>query len=160
MSAKQGKDRGGRGAAGRGGRGRGNTYAPANGATKKGMCAALEHHIFDYGQKDSADQMRTTWDKIVSFAGTTYAVEIKNELLYKEPFILPEPEHTQTVLDDHKETVRITGINNARTIAAQEAATILLLSQAATSASATLELARLQNQIAEEAHKSTKPLPI
>ena len=116
------------------------------------MFAALEHHIFDYGQKGSADQMRTTWDKAVSHAGTTYAVELKNELLYKEPFILSEPEHTQAVLDDHTEHVRVTGINNARTIAAQEeAATILLLSQAATSASATLELARLQNQMAEEA---------
>ena len=66
---------GGRGSGGRGGRGkggRGSSYAAASALKIKGLCTALGHHVFDYGQKGSADQMRNTWEKIVHHVGTIY----------------------------------------------------------------------------------------
>jgi hypothetical protein len=86
MSGRGGRSgrsgRGGRGtSSGRGGRGRGNYYSSAGAAVKhKGLCAALSNHVFDYGQKGSADQMQTTWDKIVQHVGTIYGHDISNEI--------------------------------------------------------------------------------
>ncbi len=62
----------GRGRGGRG-QGRGNNYSgtgAAAAAKHTGLCSALGNYVFDYGQKAAADQMRTTWEKIVHHAGT------------------------------------------------------------------------------------------
>jgi hypothetical protein len=65
-------------------------------AKHKGLCAALGIHVFDYGQKGAADQMRTTWEKIVHHVGTIYG-----ELQKKKTVIIDEPKHTQDVLNKH-----------------------------------------------------------
>ena len=69
-----GDDRGG------GGRGRGCSYNNNTSNKKVGLCKDLEHHIFDYGSKTSADLMRTTQEKIVQYAATKYGGDIANEL--------------------------------------------------------------------------------
>jgi hypothetical protein len=83
----QGSGRGLRGAySGRGGRGQGNNYSgTSTGGTvkQKGECIALGEHVFDYGQKGSAHQLRTTWEKIVNYTGTTFGQDICNELQYR-----------------------------------------------------------------------------
>jgi hypothetical protein len=93
------KPRGGRGRGtshGRG-RGRGNYYSGSGAtvATQKGLCAALTSHVFEYGQKGAADQMRTTWEKIVHHVGTIYGHDISNELQNKKTVTILKPEHTQ-----------------------------------------------------------------
>jgi hypothetical protein len=67
MSVRGGRGRGYHGnrdgnCGGRGrGKGRGNSYTSNVTAAKhKGLCAALGSHVFDYGQKGAADNMRTT----------------------------------------------------------------------------------------------------
>jgi hypothetical protein len=43
---------------------------------QEGLCAVLLENTFDYGQhKDLADQMRTTWEKIVHHVGTIHGRE-------------------------------------------------------------------------------------
>jgi hypothetical protein len=68
---------------------------------KSGLCAALGNNVFDYGHRAAADQMRTSWEKLVQFVGTNYGQDISNELQNKIPVILSEPIHTPEVLARH-----------------------------------------------------------
>jgi len=96
------KGRGGRGNTNnRGGRGRGRGKHPASAtaATKhKGLCAALGVHVFDYGQKGAADQMRITWEKISHHVGTIYGSDISNELINRTKFIITPPKYSEDVI--------------------------------------------------------------
>ena len=82
---------------GRGGRsgrnscsGRGQNYSSdGTGGGKQGSCSALGNNVFDYGQKASADQMRTSWEKLVQYVGTSYVHDISNELQNKIAVVLP-----------------------------------------------------------------------
>jgi hypothetical protein len=86
MSGRGGRnnDRDGRGHGGanRGRRGRvqGQNYNGSVNAAKRGMCTNLGTNVFDYGQKSAADQMRTSWEKLVQYVGTNYGKEINNKL--------------------------------------------------------------------------------
>jgi hypothetical protein len=70
-------------------------------AAKSGLCAALGSNVFDYGHRAAADQMRTSWEKLVQFVGTNYGQDISNELQNKIPVVLSEPVHTPKVLARH-----------------------------------------------------------
>jgi hypothetical protein len=61
----RGGSRGGRGS--ERGRARGQNYTGARMAAKSGLCATLGNNVFDYGHRAAADQMRTSWEKLVSF---------------------------------------------------------------------------------------------
>jgi hypothetical protein len=115
MSGRAGRNnsRGGRGSGGRSrGRGRGQNYSGTTSTTKKGLCDALGANVFDYGQKAAADQMRTSWEKITEYVGTTYGQDISNELQNKTTVTIAEPTHTLTVIARNatrlSEMVRIT----------------------------------------------------
>jgi hypothetical protein len=81
--------------------GRGQNYTVTRTAAKSGLCAALGINVFDYGHRAAADQMRTSWEKLVQFVGTNYGQDISNELQNKIPVILSEPVHTLEVLARH-----------------------------------------------------------
>jgi hypothetical protein len=83
------------------GHGRGKKYAGTRMAAKSGLCAALGNNVFDYGHRAAADQMRTSWEKLIQFMGTNYGQDISNELQNKIPVILSEPVHTPEVLARH-----------------------------------------------------------
>ena len=76
---------------GRGGRGQ-NYFGAGTGGGKQGLCSALGKNVFNYGQKASADQMRTSWEKLFQYVGTSYGHDISNELQNKIAVVLPEPE--------------------------------------------------------------------
>jgi hypothetical protein len=63
----------------------------------------LGSNVFDYGHKATADQMRTTMEKIVQYVavGTNYGQAICNELRNKITVILPEPVHTTAIPARH-----------------------------------------------------------
>jgi hypothetical protein len=50
---------------------------------KSGLCAVLGNNVFDYGYRAAADQMRTSWEKLIQFVGTNYGQDIGNELQNK-----------------------------------------------------------------------------
>ena len=85
-------------------RGRGNIY-PIHiknlNNNKKGLCSALGDHVFDYGQKWVADQMRTTWENIINHVGTIYGHNISNELQNKKQIEIPQPKYTHPVKVKH-----------------------------------------------------------
>ena len=67
----------GQGVRGRGISDRGYSYYGAT-TKHKGMCSALDNHIFEYGQMASSDQMITTWEKLVHHVGTIHGHNISN----------------------------------------------------------------------------------
>ena len=88
------KQPGGRGNGGRRrGKGRGKNYTGNTQTTKKGMNKALGGIVFDYGQKAAAYQMRTSWEKVTEYVGTTYGQDISNKLQNKVTGTLAEPAH-------------------------------------------------------------------
>jgi hypothetical protein len=130
---------------------------------KSGLCAALGINVFDYGHRAAADQMRTSWENLCSqFVGTNYGQDIGNELQNKIPVILSEPVHTLEVLARHaiQEQMVRTGEENLQRAH--------LLKQVILEAAATLEadpdasmqLAILDNEIAEGNYKQNNEVPI
>lgn len=168
MSGRAGRNNG-RGGRGRGSRnrGRGSSYTGAGssakrGSAKRGLCAALGNNVFDYGQKGSADQMRTTWEKLTQYAGTTYGQDIRNELENKKKVVIPEPTHTADVLAKH--ATRETMIREAqKNLQAARRTQEALLEQAVkdkTDPKAPMELAVLQNEIAQAEYDASQDVPI
>lgn len=59
--------------------------------TKAGANKTLGSHVFDYGNKNAADQMATTWENIIVLAGSTMGEDICNELRNEKAVIIPRP---------------------------------------------------------------------
>ena len=105
---KKGRGQGGRIAHGRRGSGIWNSYlSHINNLNNKskGLCSALGNHVFDYGHKGDADQMRATWDNIVNHVGMIYGHNLGNELQNKKRIEILQPEHTHQVKDKHLKRV-------------------------------------------------------
>ena len=153
MSGRGGKNygRGGRGSGGRGrGKGRGQNYTGNSTTTKKGMNETLGANVFDYGQKAAADQMRTSWEKVTEYVGTTYGQDISNELQNKVTVTLAEPAHDAGVLVRHRARETVVRAGQANIQVARRAGLAILEAAVAagTDAEAPIRLAVLQNQIA------------
>jgi phage tail tape-measure protein len=43
---------------------------------KSGLCVTLRSNVYDYGHNAAADQMRTSWEKLVQYVGTNYGQDI------------------------------------------------------------------------------------
>jgi hypothetical protein len=112
------------------------------------MCTNLGTNVFDYGKKSAADQMRTSWEKLVQYVGTNYGQDINNELQNKVWSILTEPAHTNYVLSIHSVRgvmIRYIQLNIQQSGQAQE--TILKAAvQSETDIDAPMKLAILQNE--------------
>jgi hypothetical protein len=126
MSGGRNNGRGGHGRGGRGGRsrGRGQNYTGSDNAARKGLCANIGTHVFEYGQKYAANQILTSWENLAQYVGTNYGQDISNGLQNKITVILVEPVHTDDVLLKHslRETMIRNGpINIQRARKSQEA---------------------------------------
>jgi hypothetical protein len=159
----RGGSRGGRSGE-RGGRGRrrGQNYTGARTAAKSGLCAALGNNVFDYGHRAAADQMRTSWENLVQFVGTNYWQDISNELQNKIPVMLSEPVHTPEVLARHaihEQMVR-TGEENLQRASLSERVILEAAAALGADPDAPMQLAILDNQIAEGSYKQNNEVPI
>jgi hypothetical protein len=65
------------------------------------MCTNIGTNVFDYGQKSAAYQMRTSWENLVQYVGTSYGQDIINELQNKVWALLAKHVHTNYVLEKH-----------------------------------------------------------
>jgi hypothetical protein len=168
MSGRGGRNNGcgghGRGSANHGGRGRGQgqNYTGSANAAKRGMCTNLGTNVFDYGQKSAADQMRTSWEKLVQYVGTNYGQDIINELQNKVWVVLTEPVHTDDVLARHsvrEVMIRNGQLNIQQARQAQETIHKAAV-QAGTDMDAPVKLAILQNEIAQGEFASSIEVPV
>ena len=155
----------GRGGRGRGGRGRsggrGQHYTGAPSTAKRGMCQGLGTHVFDYGQKAAADQMKTSWEKLVQYVGTTYGQDICNELQNKLTVTIAEPTYSAAILARHttrEALVRAAQANIQRARRAQAVA----LQQAVDDGDldAQMHLAVVENDIAQGDFDANEPVPV
>jgi hypothetical protein len=131
-------------------------------AAKSGLCAALGNNVFDYGHRAATDQMRTSWEKLIQFVGTNYGQDISNVLQNKIPVILSEPVHTLELLARHAicEQMVQTGEENLQR--ARLSKRVILEAAAALGADpdAPMQLAILDNEIAEGNYKHNNEVPI
>ena len=160
-----GRARGGRGRGGRGrGRGRGQHYAGSKKAAKAGLCSALGSNVFDYGHKAIADQMRTSWEKLVQYVGTNYAQDISNELQNKLTVTVPEPVHTDDVIARHalREQMVRAGQDNLQQARLAQRAIIeaAIVRDPTADPEAPMKLAVLDNAIAEAQFAQSIDVPI
>jgi hypothetical protein len=118
--------------------------------------------VFDDGQKSAADQMRTSWEKLVQYVGTNYGQDISNELKNKITVILVEPVHTDDLILKHslRETmIRKDQMNIQRDRKAQE--TILEAAvQEGLDMEALMKLALIQNEISQGEFSANVEVPI
>ena len=165
MSARGGRGHSGCGSsacAGCRGHGRGSSYTGTTSAPKKGLCTTLSANIFDYGTKGTADQMRTSWEKLMQYIGTNYGQDISNELQNKAVIMLAKPTHSAAVLARHAacEMMICTGQMNLQT--ARQAQLLLLqaLVDARVDPEAPMKLAVLQNEMAQAEFEAAVAVPI
>ena len=155
---------GGRSNSGRGGRGRGRgqSYTGAGTAAKKGLCTTLGTNVFDYGQKNVADQMRTTWEKLVQHVGTSYGQDISNELMNKTIVNIVQPTHTASVLARHqtRELMIRAGQQNILRAQRTRRTALELTVRAGADDEAPMKLAILENQIAQGEFAAGVDVPI
>jgi hypothetical protein len=166
MTGRGGRNggRGGRGNSGRGGRGRGRgqNYASAANASKRGLCTTLGTNVFDYSQKSTADQMRTSWEKLVQYVGTNYGQDISNEMQNKLTVTLVEPVHTDKVLTRHRvrEQMIRTGQRNIQQVRRAQRAILQTAVDAGLDLEAPMKLAILQNEIAQGEFAANVDVPV
>ncbi len=159
-----GRGRGrGRGGGRGGGRGRGRGYRGGSSNTTpkvKGLLPALGEHVFSYDQKGAADQMRTSLKQLVKHTGTCYGQDISNELHNRTKVVIPEPQHHQDILDAHQADIIVREEAYERLKKARVAREKTLKNAAKTDPALGMELAVLQNDMAEAAHNHAKPFEI
>jgi hypothetical protein len=101
---------------------------------------------------NSADQMRTSWEKLLQYVGTNYGQDVSNELQNKVAVVLVEPVHTPAVTARH--TTRETMIRNSQekiqTARRAQPAVLQAAVTGGTDAEAPMKLAILQNAIAHD----------
>ena len=83
----------------------GNPYVSTN--KRKVLCTALGESRFTYNAKGASDQMQTTFKKIVKHTGTIYGQDTRNETHNRKLVSIDKPQHTQAVLDHHKDIVAL-----------------------------------------------------
>ena len=167
MSARSGRSGGGRGGRGnndRGGRGRGRGqhYTGTSKTSKSGLCTTLGNNVFDYGHKAAADQMRTSWEKLVQYVGTNYGQDISNELQNKLTVTLAEPVHTPAVMARHaiREQMIRTGQANLQQARIAQQVILQRAVDAGVDPDAPMRLAILNNEIAQGAFEQNVEVPI
>jgi hypothetical protein len=156
--------RGGRGHGARGrGRGRGQNYAGMSTTSKKGLCEALGTNVFDYGQKAAADQMRTSWEKLTEYVGTTYGQDISNELQNKTTVTITEPVHAPAILSRHGSRETVIRAGQGRIQSARRASQALIEAEIdlGTNLRANnVELAALINEIEQGELEALEPIEV
>ena len=117
--------------------------------------------MIDYGQKTSADQMRTSWEKLVQYVGTSYGHDIYSELQNKLTVVLPEPEYNPAILTRHgaRETMVRNGQENLRAARDLQRASIQTMIDAGNAQVDTpFKLAVVENEIAQGDFDAMSPV--
>jgi hypothetical protein len=123
---------------------------------------ALGSHVFDFGDKEAADQMNTSWEKLVQHVGTNYGQDISNELQNKVRLTIPEPTYSAAIMTKHAQREALIRQGQANLLAAREQRRIQLKAavSAGQDAEAPMKLALLENEIALAQFEALQEVPI
>mmetsp|Transcript_37239 Transcript_37239/g.52594 ORF Transcript_37239/g.52594 Transcript_37239/m.52594 type:complete len:384 (+) Transcript_37239:225-1376(+) len=105
--------------------------------------------------------MRTSWEKLIQYFGTSYGQDISNELTNKQELILPKPDHSDDVKAHHstREAMVRTG-QRILQIARRVQIAPLTAAVDAGDAKAPMKLAILQNEIEQGVFELSQEIPI
>ncbi len=103
----RGRGRGGHGGSGDGGRGgsRARTSPSSKTTAFKGQTAALGDKIYTCGEKNSADRMKTTNEKVARYLGSMMSQDICWEITNRTKRVIEKPQYPQAILDHHTQRV-------------------------------------------------------
>ena len=128
---------------------KGQNYTGTSTPKARGLCRDLGEHVFDYGGRSAPDQMVTTLATIVEYVGTEHGPDIRNELKNRREVIIPEPSHSQAIMQRHITTEAATRAGQANLARARAARLAILQAAVANNdPDAFMPLADLQNDIA------------
>jgi len=118
--------------------------------------------MFNYGHKAAADQLRTSWEKLVDYVGTNYGQDISNELQNKLTVTLAEPAHDSAVLQRHAVREQMIRNGQANLQQARQAQQTILRKAVKdkTDPEAPMKLAILENKIAQGIFKQQAEVAI
>ena len=63
--------------------------------------------MFTYREKNSAEEIQTTWEKVVQKIGIDIVQDISTELETSTLMVIPEPTHSQEILDRHMRKLQL-----------------------------------------------------
>jgi hypothetical protein len=130
---------------------------------KSGLCAELSNNVFDYGHRAAADQMQTSWEKLVQFVlGTNYGQDISNKLQNKIPVMLTKPVHTPEIVVRHaiQEQMVCTRQQNLQQARLSKQAILEAAAALGVDPDAPIQLAILDNEIAQGDYKQNNEVSI
>ena len=87
---------------------------------EKGLTPALNNNIFTYGEKNSADKLRQSWEELAVHCGATMGTDIQTELHTGKEFVIPRPEYSQQQKDAHQASETKRKAQQARILAAYD----------------------------------------
>ena len=123
-----------------------------------GLCAELQHHIFDYGVANAADLMRTTQEKIAQYVGVKYGEDIANELANKTTVVIPAPAYSSAIMTRHQEWEKHVRRKQTTTKSALETKLRKLLAEDPALQDEVL-IAEVENQIADIVYAQGQDVP-
>ena len=104
----------------------GHNYSVANSASKKVLCIYLLNSVFNCGHKSAANQMRTSWVKLVHHIGNKYRQDIDNDLNSKIKRNIVTPVRSTQVLVSHTTQEALVRTDQSNIQAARRAQAIIL----------------------------------
>ena len=66
-----------------------------------GLSKALGNSMFTYGENNSADKMGTAWEKAVQHIVIALGQDISTEFRTRTLMVIPDPTHSQEILERH-----------------------------------------------------------
>ena len=117
--------------------------------------------MFDCGHQAAADEMRTSWEKIVQCVGATCGQDISNELQNKVCVTMSKPHHSTAMLQWHaaRVTVMVKSRDNLQQARTMQKVT-LEAAVVAGDVNAPMKLAILNNDALQAECKATQDLPM
>jgi hypothetical protein len=132
----------------------------AKSTTKTGLCTALGTHVFDYGHKAAADQMRTSWEKLAQYCGTINGQNILNKLSNRTPYLLQASTYTSVVLVRHQQHEKmLTDVRKKLQVARENERKVLEQEVKDKVRDAPMKLARLEGEITKAEFEMSQAIP-
>ena len=82
--------------------------------SNSGLSKSLGNSMFTYGEKNYADKIRTTWEKVIQHIVISIGQDISKESQMRKIMVIPDPNHSQEILYRHMCKVQLHNTTHAR----------------------------------------------
>ena len=127
--------------------------------TKIGLYKELEGHIFDYGRHGAANTMQVTQEKIQQYIGIKFGKDIANKIKNETLVVLTPPKYSDATELRHLEYEQLVMKKQSSLMTALQAKLITLQAAEVAGNDVTLDIANLENEIANLEFESWQEVP-